>query len=542
MPPRPSAPPPSLPPTPFLPAWTQGGLVPVLALIGFVLIATAVRQNWKRRQHVLEGRRIAKAEAAAEEAQRLADEESAAAAAAVYEANRIHRARLAKQRAEWEAAAARSLSGRAASVMARAWLVPALLSLKAPPPPEPVLQTKRRSLSGIFGAALRRTFSRASSRGSEYVEAGGRRRRRRSVKALVRSGSQIMRSWSRCSGASRGSEPNEGARPRRGPLTALVRTWSHASQSSAEVPAGARHRPLKALMRNFSRCSESSVEEAGGAQPTPLKALMRSCSRSWSRDSGGGGGDCGRGGGYSRSRTFSGALERARRPSVSFHSSVSPTPAASGERGQKGRKHRKRRSKASPSAAASKWAGPPVSAPAAEGTWSSAGWTLEAPKRSPAQLLTAEKEARGHSDGAGGSQSSDSSPASIRADSPFDAARRELHEMLEGVEASVEGFVTEAKTEDWLIETCSTLGRSPSAGAVGAGVGLRLACATGATDSGAMASPQHRKRRRRTRGGSGHSSPTKSGHSSPTKSGHSSPNNGSGHASPTPTRQEVVRV
>ena len=541
MPPRPSAPPPSLPPTPFLPAWTQGGLVPVLALIGFVLIATALRQNWKRRQHVLEGRRIAKAEAAAEEAQRLAEEESAAAAAAVYEANRIHRARLAQQRAEWEAAAARSLSGRAASVMARAWLVPALLSLKAPPPPEPVLQTKRRSLSGIFGAALRRTFSRASSRGSEYQEAaGGRRRRRRSVKALVRSGSQIMRSWSRCSGASRGSEPKEGARPRRGPLTALVRTWSHASQSSAEVPAGARHRPLKALMRSFSRCSESSVEEAGGAHPTPLKALMRSCSRSWSRDSGGGGGDGGRGGGYSRSRTFSGALERAR--SVSFHSSVSPTPAASGERGQKGRKHRKRRSKASPSAAASKWAGPPVSAPAAEGTWSSAGWTLEAPKRSPAQLLTAEKEARGHSDGAGGSQSSDSSPASIRADSPFDAARRELHEMLEGVEASVEGFVTEAKTEDWLIETCSTLGRSPSAGAVGAGVGLRLACATGATDSGAMASPQHRKRRRRTRGGSGHSSPTKSGHSSPTKSGHSSPNNGSGHASPTPTRQEVVRV
>ena len=220
--------------------------------------------------------------------------------------------------------------------------------------------------------------------------------------------------------------------------------------------------------------------------------------------------------------------------SVSFHSSVSPTPAASGERGQEGKKHRKRRSKASHSAAASKWAGPPVSAPAAEGTWSSAGWTLEAPKRSPAQLLTAEKEARGHSDGAGGSQSSDSSPASIRADSPFDAARRELHEMLEGVEASVEGFVTEAKTEDWLIETCSTLGRSPSAGAVGAGVGLRLACATGATDSGAMASPQHRKRRRRTRGGSGHSSPTKSGHSSPTKSGHSSPNNGRATPAPRP--------
>ena len=518
--------------------------MPVLALIGFVLIATALRQNWKRRQHVLEGRRITKAEAAAEEAQRLAAEESAAAAAAVYEANRIHRARLAQQRAEWEAAAARSLSGRAASVMARAWLVPALLSLKAPPPPpEPVLQTKRRSLSGIFGAALKRTFSRASSRGSEYKEeAGGRRRRRRSVKALLRSGSQIMRSWSRCSGASRGSEHKEGARPRprprRGSLKALVRTWSHASQSSAEVLAGARHRPLKALMRSFSRCSESSMEEAGGAHPTPLKALMRSCSRSWSRDSGGGGGDGGRGGGYSRSRAFSGALERAR--SVSFHASVSPTPAASGERGQEGRKHRKRRSKASPSAAASKWAGPPVSAPAAEGTWSSAGWALEAPKRSPAQLLTAEKEARGQSDGAGGSQSSDSSPASVRADTPFDAARRELHEMLEGVEASVEGFVTEAKTEDWLIETCSTLGRSPSAGAVGAGVGLRLACATGATDSGALASPQHRKRRRRTRGGSGHSSPTKNGHSSPTKSGHSSPNNGSGHASP--TRKEVVRV
>ena len=155
-------------------------------------------------------------------------------------------------------------------------------------------------------------------------------------------------------------------------------------------------------------------------------------------------------------------------------------------------------------------------------------------------MLPAEKEARAQSDGAGGSQSSDSSPASIRADTPFDAARRELHEMLEGVEASVEGFVTEAKTEDWLIETCSTLGRSPSPGEVGAGVGLRLACATGATDSGALASPQHRKRRRRTRGSSAHSSPTKSGHSSPTKSGHSSPSNGSGHASP--TRQEVVRV
>ena len=64
-----------------------------------------------------------------------------------------------------------------------------------------------------------------------------------------------------------------------------------------------------------------------------------------------------------------------------------------------------------------------------------------------------------------------------------------------------------AKTEDWLIETCSTLGRSPSAGAVGAGVGLRLACATGATDSGAMASPQHRKRRRRTRGLAGRAPP-----------------------------------
>ena len=89
--------------------------------------------------------------------------------------------------------------------------------------------------------------------------------------------------------------------------------------------------------------------------------------------------------------------------------------------------------------------------------------------------------------------------------------------MLEGVEASVEGFVTEAKTEDWLIETCITLGRSPSLEAVGAGVGLRLACTADAADIAAPASPQHRKRRRRTHGGSGHSSPTKSGHSSPTK-------------------------
>ncbi len=509
---------------PFLPAWTQGGLVPVLALVGFVLAGTALWQNWRRRQLALQGKRIAKAEAAAEEAQRLADEESAAAAAAAYEANRIHRSRLAQQRAEWEAAAARSLSGRAASVMARAWLVPALLSLKAPPPPpEPTLQTRRRSLSGIFGAALARTFSRSSENKEEAI--GGRRRR--SIKALVRSGSQIMRSWSRCSESSPGSECKEGGRPRRRSLKALVRSWSRASgasESSADEAGGARHRPLKALMRSFSRCSESSAEEAGGAHPTPLKALMRSCSRSWSRESGGGGGDGGKGGGCSCGRTFSGALERAR--SVSFHPSVSPAPppaAISGEQNQSGsRKHRKRRSKASKaspsSAASSKWAGPPVTAPAAEGTWSSAGWALEAPKRPPPQQRTPEKEARGLSDGAGGSQSGGSSPASSRADTPFDAARRELHGMLEGVEASIEGFVTEAKTEDWLIETCSTLGRSPSVGAVGAGVGLRLACTAGAADIAAPGSPERRKRHRRTRaGGSGHSSPTKSGHSSPTK-------------------------
>ena len=475
--------------------------MPVLALLSFAVTATVMWHRWRRRQWALQGKRIAKAEAAAEEAQRLAEEESAAAAAATYEANRMHRSHLAQQRAEWEEAAARTLSGRAASVVARKLLDGWLVSRKEPPlPPPPTLQSRRRSLSGIFGSAL--ALARTWTQGSEYKEEAGGRRRRRPLKALIRS-------WSRASESS--AEEAGGARRR--PLKALIRSWSRCSESSAEEAGGAaRQRPLKALMRSWSRCSDSSDVVGSGAC-----GLTKAGSRSWSRESGGG--DGGSYGSYGCGRTLSGALERAR--SVSFHPSVSrasPPAAVSGEQNQSCRKHRRRRSKASCAAnsklpapkcdAATSWDESAATAPAAEGTWSSAGWALQTPKR---QQLTLETEARGQSDGAGGSQSSDSSPASSQADTPFDAARRELHGMLEGVEASIQGFVAEAKTEDGLIETCSSPGRSPSLGAMGAGVGLRLACTASAADIAAPASPQHRKRRRRTRGGTGH------GHSSPTK-------------------------